>query len=78
RLQREGFAPTRPVAVVVFAEEEGSRFGMACLGSRLLTGAISAQRAGGLRDEHGTLFADAARAASFPDFGVDREALGRI
>ena len=35
-----GFAPARPIGVSVFAEEEGSRFGLACLGSRLVTGAI--------------------------------------
>ena len=40
RLKARGFAPSRPVAVVAFAEEEGSRFGIACLGSKLMTGAI--------------------------------------
>lgn len=39
-LRASGFAPARPVAVTVFAEEEGSRLGVACLGSRLLTGAV--------------------------------------
>ncbi len=38
---RESFEqPKRPIGVAVFAEEEGSRFGLACLGSRLLTGAV--------------------------------------
>jgi len=40
RLRASGFHPAKPVAVAVFAEEEGSRFGVACLGSRLLTGAV--------------------------------------
>jgi len=35
RLRAQGFRPRRPLAVVVFAEEEGGRFGVACLGSRL-------------------------------------------
>src|SRR3984957_19222815 len=39
RLKERGFTPARPVAVVAFAEEEGSRFGIACLGSKLLAGA---------------------------------------
>jgi N-carbamoyl-L-amino-acid hydrolase len=39
-LRAEGFQPTRPIGIAVFAEEEGSRFGLACLGSRLLTGAV--------------------------------------
>src|SRR3954453_3300106 len=33
-LSSRGVAPTRPVVVGAFAEEEGSRFGLACLGSR--------------------------------------------
>src|SRR5581483_11543119 len=32
-LRERGFAPARPVAVAAFLEEEGGRFGMACLGS---------------------------------------------
>ncbi|HEY5224443.1 MAG TPA: allantoate amidohydrolase [Microbacteriaceae bacterium] len=80
RLQLEGFTPTRPFAVMVFAEEEGSRFGVACLGSRLLTGAIDPGRAAALTDASGTTFADAARAFGLAPahLGVDREALGRI
>jgi N-carbamoyl-L-amino-acid hydrolase len=39
-LRSRGFAPARPIAVAAFSEEEGARFGVACLGSRLLTGAI--------------------------------------
>src|SRR5215469_14462206 len=39
-LSERGLAPARPVGVVAFVEEEGSRFGLACLGSRLLTGAV--------------------------------------
>ena len=35
----QGFAPARPIGVVNFADEEGARFGVACAGSRLLTGA---------------------------------------
>ncbi len=41
RLKARGFAPARPIAVVAFAEEEGSRFGIACLGSKLMTGAVA-------------------------------------
>ena len=38
---RPASCPGRPVGVAVFAEEEGSRFGLPCLGSRLLTGALT-------------------------------------
>lgn len=78
RLRADGHAPSRPVAVVVFAEEEGSRFGIACLGSRLLVGAIEADRAGALLDGDGTSFAEAAASAGLTSFGEDRESLGRI
>ncbi len=49
---------TRAFAIVVFPEEEGSRFGVACLGSRLLTGAIDPAKALNLRDPDGNTFAD--------------------
>ena len=45
RLKARAFRPSRPCALLVFAEEEGSRFGIACLGSRLMTGALDPVRA---------------------------------
>jgi N-carbamoyl-L-amino-acid hydrolase len=45
--------PARSIGVSVFVEEEGSRFGLACLGSRLATGAIDWDRARVLRDHDG-------------------------
>ncbi len=65
-LRERGLAPRRPVGVVAFAEEEGGRFGVACLGSRLLCGALDPDRAAGLRDRDGVKLADAMAAA-----GVD-------
>jgi N-carbamoyl-L-amino-acid hydrolase len=62
-LRDKGWKPLRPVGVVAFTEEEGARFGVACLGSRLLTGAIDPRRAGGLRDRDGITVWDAMRAA---------------
>lgn len=72
--------PTRPLAVVVFPEEEGSRFGIACLGSRLMTGAIDPDKARNLRDPDGSTFADVARASGLdPRFvGRDEELLAQI
>lgn len=80
RLRRSGHRPRRPVAIVAFAEEEGSRFGIACLGSRLLTGAIDPDRARALTDPAGTSFADAAAHAGIDirHLGRDAEALSRI
>ncbi|WP_033290304.1 allantoate amidohydrolase [Amycolatopsis jejuensis] len=79
-LQVKGFRPGRPFAVVVFAEEEGGRFGVPCLGSRLLTGTIDAGRARGLRDPDGVTFAEAAAKAGLDveRAGADPERLGLI
>lgn len=79
-LKARGTNPTRPLAVVVFPEEEGSRFGVACLGSRLMTGAIDPDKARNLRDPDGNTFADVARANGLdPRFvGKDEKLLGQI
>ena len=62
-LSQQGLAPRRPIAVVAFTEEEGARFGVACLGSRLLTGAIDPERARALTDADGVSLAEAMRGA---------------
>ncbi|MGN6600074.1 MAG: allantoate amidohydrolase [Actinomycetes bacterium] len=79
-LRAAGRTPRRPMALAVFADEEGGRFGIACAGSRLLTGALAGDRARGLRDRDGVTLADAATAAGVePEgFGRDEETLGRI
>ena len=80
RLRAEGFRPRRPLAVVVFAEEEGGRFGVACLGSRLLTGATRPDDARSLRDPEGVTFAEAAARVGVDAgrLGPDPERLERI
>ncbi|PKV91563.1 N-carbamoyl-L-amino-acid hydrolase [Amycolatopsis echigonensis] len=79
-LQAKGFRPAKPFAVVVFAEEEGGRFGVPCLGSRLLTGTIDADRARALRDPSGVTFAEAAAKAGLDvdRVGADPDRLGLI
>jgi beta-ureidopropionase / N-carbamoyl-L-amino-acid hydrolase len=59
QLRAAGFRPARPIAVAAFTEEEGARFGVACLGSRLLTGAIDPVAARELRDGQGVSLAEA-------------------
>ena len=71
-LRARGARPVRPIGVAVFAEEEGARFGVACLGSRLLTGAIDPERARSLRDSAGRTFAETLAA-----HGTDPAAIGR-
>jgi beta-ureidopropionase / N-carbamoyl-L-amino-acid hydrolase len=58
RLHQRGVVPARPIGVAAFVEEEGSRFGMACLGSRLATGAMAWEVARELRDRDGTAYGD--------------------
>src|SRR6478672_10237054 len=79
-LRGNDFAPTRPIGVVNFADEEGARFGVACAGSRIITGAMSADRARGLTDADGISMAEALRTAGRdPDgLGPDPETLRRI
>lgn len=53
QLKASGWVPSRPLGVVNFTDEEGGRFGVACLGSRLATGAITPEAALALRDDAG-------------------------
>jgi N-carbamoyl-L-amino-acid hydrolase len=79
-LRDRGATPRRPVGVAVFAEEEGARFGMACLGSRLLTGALDPGRASRLADGDGVTLADAMHKAGLDPagLGADPARLARI
>ncbi len=79
-LRARSAVPVRPIAVTVFVEEEGARFGVPCLGSRLLSGAIEADRARALTDVDGCTWAEAfADAGGDPDaIGPDEELVGRI
>src|SRR3954453_5457753 len=63
----------RPVAVVNFVDEEGARFGVACAGSRLLTGALDADRARALADAHGVTTAAAMARAGHDAAGLGRD-----
>ncbi|MDT4894367.1 MAG: beta-ureidopropionase / N-carbamoyl-L-amino-acid hydrolase, partial [Pseudonocardiales bacterium] len=79
-LRERGLQPRRPLGIGNFSDEEGARFGVACDGSRLLTGALPAERALGLTDADGVSLAEALqRAGRHPgELGADPEALRRI
>lgn len=79
-LRNRGIRPLRPLAIAVFPEEEGSRFGVACLGSRLLTGALDPDRARNLKDADGNTYADVAAAnGQDPRFiGADHKTLRQL
>lgn len=79
-LKSRGFVPSRPIGVVNFVDEEGARFGIACAGSRVITGQLDADRARGLTDADGVSMAEAMTAAGFDaeHIGPDDETLRRI
>jgi N-carbamoyl-L-amino-acid hydrolase len=71
-LRERGFQPVRPLAITNFVDEEGARFGVACVGSRLSAGVLSQEQAFELRDAAGIRLPDAMEAA-----GQDPSMLGR-
>ena len=52
-LQRGGFRPKHSIELLVFTSEEPTRFGIGCLGSRLLSGTLTAEAARKLIDKDG-------------------------
>ncbi|OLT49252.1 allantoate amidohydrolase [Saccharomonospora sp. CUA-673] len=78
RLAERGTGGAR--AIAVFGEEEGSRFGVACLGSRLATGAISPERALALTDADGRTYAEVAERSGLDPthMGPDPDTLARM
>ncbi|MEV5509564.1 allantoate amidohydrolase [Streptomyces orinoci] len=79
-LRARGAQPTRPLAIVNFGDEEGARFGLACVGSRLTAGLLTAEAAHRLRDADGTTLPQAMERAGYdPEaIGPDPERLARI
>ena len=70
-IKASGLKPARSIDVVIFTAEEPTRFGIGCLGSRLMAGALDPAAADAMRDrtaakeEPGTL-ASIRRQAGFP------------
>ena len=64
-LQRSGFRPKNSSELLVFATEEPTRFGIGCLGSRLLSGTLSAEAAAQLKDGNGESVDEVRRKAGF-------------
>jgi len=57
-LQRSGFRPRHSVELLVFTSEEPTRFGVGCLGSRMLSGTLSADAARQFKDNEGASLND--------------------
>jgi ureidoglycolate amidohydrolase len=64
-LQDTGFQPERSIELLIFTSEEPTRFGIGCLGSRALAGALAARSMAALRDADGLAFDEVRRAAGF-------------
>jgi ureidoglycolate amidohydrolase len=64
-LKRAGFKPRRSLEVVMFTAEEPTRFGLGCLGSRLMAGSISVEQASALRDREGKSLDELRAAAGY-------------
>ncbi|WP_258564408.1 allantoate amidohydrolase [Streptomyces himalayensis] len=79
-LRRRGAEFTRPLAIVNFGDEEGARFGLACVGSRLTAGQLTPEQAHRLRDADGITLPQAMeRAGHDPEaIGPDPDRLARI
>jgi ureidoglycolate amidohydrolase len=52
-LQRSGFRPRHSIELLVFTSEEPTRFGIGCLGSRMLSGTLSPDAARQFKDGEG-------------------------
>jgi ureidoglycolate amidohydrolase len=66
-LREAGFRPLRSIEVVVFTAEEPTRFGIGCLGSRMLAGAMPLEKVRALRDPEGQSLEDLRRRADLTD-----------
>ena len=66
-LQRKGFHPKHSIELLIFTSEEPTRFGIGCLGSRLLSGTLHPDAARGLKDNEGATLDEVRHSAGFTD-----------
>jgi N-carbamoyl-L-amino-acid hydrolase len=64
-LRRAGFQPRRPIELLLFTAEEPTRFGVGCLGSRALAGALAPDALRALCDAEGRTLDELRAAAGF-------------
>ncbi|UUU37177.1 allantoate amidohydrolase [Streptomyces sp. CA-210063] len=79
-LRARGARFDKPLAIVNFGDEEGARFGLACVGSRLAAGQLTVEQAGRLTDADGVTLPQAMETAGYDPEGIgpDPERLARI
>jgi len=64
-LQRAGFRPKRSIELITFTSEEPTRFGIGCLGSRLLSGLLDPSAGSRLKDRDGVSLDQARTSGGF-------------
>jgi len=64
-LKRTGFRPRRSIELLMFTSEEPTRFGIGCIGSRLLAGTLPLEMARSLKDSSGRDLEEVLQAAGF-------------
>lgn len=66
-LRQLGFKPRRSIELVIFTAEEPTRFGIGCLGSRMMAGVLTPAQARELRDKEGRSLEELRVHAGFTD-----------
>ena len=64
-IAQSGKCPRRSVELILFTSEEPTRFGIGCLGSRLLSGTLTPEQAAALTDRDGHTLDEVLTAAGF-------------
>ena len=70
-LQSSSFRPKHSIELLIFTSEEPTRFGIGCLGSRLLSGTLSLEKAAALTDSSGQSMDEVRRNAGLSGNLVD-------
>jgi N-carbamoyl-L-amino-acid hydrolase len=77
-LRSRDIAPTAPIAVVAWADEEGARFNLPTFGSRVLSGQLRLDDVADRRDADGARLADVLTASGLAGAGADADLLARV
>lgn len=64
-LQRANYKPNRSIELILFTSEEPTRFGVGCMGSRLMAGTLDTESGTELRDRSGQSLDEVRAAAGF-------------
>lgn len=70
-IEENDIATTKPIELIIFAEEEGSNFGSTTLGSKVMTGRVDKEALKNLQNPQGQSAYDVLK-----DFGLDVESVG--